>query len=278
MKSLKAAVLVLMMVPLAAIAGEREKRSAQVEATFAEVQKTLGVVPALVSEQSDENVAPFWEAMKALQLNPKTALNGKTKELIGLGVAAQVPCRYCVYGHSELAKLNGASQRELREAVAAAGLAREMSAIANGPAAEGKTMGPPAEQAELYKEIEKAFGTMPDFLKRYPAASLPSLWQQLKAVTMNGSSAVPVKTKLLISLAVVSQLPSAQCVKDYTSMARANGATEQEIQEAVAIAGFTREASTVLNGAMPDEAQWKKDVDAIVKFVSAPPAKRAAAR
>ena len=48
--------------------------------------------------------------MKTLQLNPNTALPGRTKELIGLAVAAQIPCHYCIVAHTEFAKLNGASE------------------------------------------------------------------------------------------------------------------------------------------------------------------------
>ena len=60
--------------------------------------------------------------MKTLQLNPHTALPGRTKELVGLGVAAQIPCKYCIYAHTEFAKLNGASDAEVGEAVAMAAL------------------------------------------------------------------------------------------------------------------------------------------------------------
>lgn len=275
MKLKNAALFMVAMVP--ALAQAAEGRSPEAKATLADVEKTLGVAPAMFTEQPDANVGPFWEHVKALQLNPKTALNGQTKELIALGVAAQIPCRYCVYAHNEFAKLNGASTRELREAVATAGLARELSALANGPEAKEIGGDQSPEVIATHKEIEKAFGgAEPDFLKRYPNAAIVSLWKQVKAVTMNGNSALTVKTKVLISLGVASQLPSAVCVKDYTAMARANGATEQEIQEAVAMAGLTRSASTVLNGAMPDEAQWRRDINSIVKHVSG--GKKAASR
>lgn len=270
-------VLMLMVALVPVLAQAAEGRSPEAKAALADVEKTLGVVPAMFSEQPDENVAPFWEQVKVLQLNPKTALSGQSKELIALGVAAQIPCRYCVYGHNEFAKLNGATTREIREAVATAALARELSALANGPESTGAGEPVTPELAATHKEIAAAFGgTEPDFLKRYPSVALVSLWKQIKAVTMNGSSSLPVKTKLLISLAVATQMPSAVCVKDYTAMARANGATEQEIQEAVAMAGLTRSASTVLNGAMPDETKWRRDIDAIVKKVSG--GKKAASR
>ncbi len=249
-------------------------RTPEAAAALSDMKQTLGVTLSMVRDMPDENVAPFWEQLKSLQLNPNTVLSGKTKELIGLGVAAQVPCRYCVYAHSAFAKVNGASEREIKEAVATAAIAREVSALSNGQSGSSKeaaTSGDP-----IWKEIEKVFGSTPEFLKRYPSSALMSLWQQMKAVPLNASGAMSVKDKALLSLAVVSQLPSLNCVKEYSAMARSNGATEEELQEAVAMAGLTRAASTILNGSLTDEASWRRDIDQVVKHVTAP--KRAAAR
>lgn len=266
---LKWAVTTWVMAVLMPVAALAQAPSAQSRAALAEAKQMLSTVPAMVSMQPDENVAPFWEQMKALQLNPNTALSGKTKELIGLGVSAQIPCKYCVYAHTELAKLNGATERDIKEAVATAGMARELSAMTNGQSVDATPVGKvTGDLAALYQEIDKTFGPGHDAFKRYPAAALPSLWKQVKAVTLNGNGAMSVKDKLLLSLAVSSQTPSAACVKDYTAAARANGASEQEIQEAIALAGFTRSASTVLNGMQVDENQWKRDVNQIVKHVT----------
>ncbi len=60
------------------------------------------------------------------------ALSGKTKELIGLAVAAQIPCQYCIAFHTEAAKLNGATDQEIREAVAMAAIVRHWSTVLNG--------------------------------------------------------------------------------------------------------------------------------------------------
>jgi AhpD family alkylhydroperoxidase len=70
--------------------------------------------------------------MKGFQLNPKTQLNGKTKELIGLAVAAQIPCQYCIYFHTAAAKANGATDEEIKEAVAMAAVVRHWSTLLNG--------------------------------------------------------------------------------------------------------------------------------------------------
>ncbi len=59
-------------------------------------------------------------------------LDTKTRELIALGVAAQIPCTYCVYAHRNNALKAGASEAELREAVAAGAFVRFWSAMFQG--------------------------------------------------------------------------------------------------------------------------------------------------
>ena len=53
----------------------------------ADIQKTLGFVPQFFEAIPAEALPGVWQEMKELQMNPKTALTGKEKELIGLGVA-----------------------------------------------------------------------------------------------------------------------------------------------------------------------------------------------
>src|SRR5258706_12353884 len=77
-------------------------------------------------------IAGAWTEFKSVQLNPKTKLDGKTKELLGLAVAAQIPCSYCVYFHTAAAKLNGATDEEIREAVAMSAIVRHWSTVVNG--------------------------------------------------------------------------------------------------------------------------------------------------
>ena len=59
-------------------------------------------------------------------------LDTKTRELIALGVAAQIPCAYCVYAHTKNARANGATEAEIREAVATAATVRQWSTVLNG--------------------------------------------------------------------------------------------------------------------------------------------------
>lgn len=71
---------------------------------------------------------------EAVLMGDGARLDAKTRELIALGVAAQIPCRYCVYVHDKNARAQGASEAEIREAVAIAAHVRHWSTVLNGMA------------------------------------------------------------------------------------------------------------------------------------------------
>jgi AhpD family alkylhydroperoxidase len=87
--------------------------------------------PFLKAIEPHAAVGSAWQEWMAV-FNPKGALDGKTKELIGLAVAAQVPCEYCIYAHTLGARHAGATDEEIKEAVAASALVRKMSTELNG--------------------------------------------------------------------------------------------------------------------------------------------------
>ena len=115
---------------LAASIAKAEDAAAQ--AAYADIQKTLGSVPGFFKAFPESGIAGAWVEFKSVQLNPKTKLDAKTKELIGLAVSAQIPCQYCIYFHTAVAKANGATDQEIGEAVAMAAIARHWSTVLNG--------------------------------------------------------------------------------------------------------------------------------------------------
>jgi AhpD family alkylhydroperoxidase len=115
-----------------AVAASLATAAAADNRTVAEIQKTFGFVPDFIKSVPDTLLPGFWAGITGLEMNPATKLDGKTKELIGLAVAAQVPCEYCVYFHTEAARLNGATDEEIKEAIGMAGLTRLGSTILNG--------------------------------------------------------------------------------------------------------------------------------------------------
>ena len=79
-------------------------QDASAQATYRDIEQTLGSVPGFFKQFPEAGIAGAWAEFKSVQLNPKTKLDAKTKELIGLAVSAQIPCQYCVYFHTAAAK------------------------------------------------------------------------------------------------------------------------------------------------------------------------------
>lgn len=89
--------------------------------------------PAFIEDTfPEQGVEHAWKEFQAV-MGPG-ALDQKTKELIGLAVAAQIPCDYCVYYHTAAAKTHGASEKEIKEALASGALVRQWSTMLNGSA------------------------------------------------------------------------------------------------------------------------------------------------
>jgi AhpD family alkylhydroperoxidase len=131
-KILVAAVAAVSLCTIGAIAPAALADDTSAQATYRDIEKTLGMVPGFFKQFPAEGIAGAWAEFKAVQLNPNTKLDGKTKELLGLAVAAQIPCHYCIYFHTAAAKANGATDEEVREAVAMAAIVRHWSTVLNG--------------------------------------------------------------------------------------------------------------------------------------------------
>lgn len=142
----------------------------------------------------------------------------------------------------------------VRHGVAAIALLLSVSAVA--PAiADG--LHPTRE--EILADIEATLGGVPTFFKKLPQAAA-SAWLEVRDLELSEETALDAKTKALISLAVASQIPCTYCIWADTNTARALGATDEEIGEAVVMAGLTRHWSTVFNGLQIDFEQFKQEM------------------
>ena len=97
----------------------------------AEMEAGFGTVPVMFTVLPDHLRAGVWEWFKATS-SPDAAIPAKYQELIKLGVAAQIPCSYCVYAHTTMAKMLGATDAEIQGAVANAADTRHWSTVLNG--------------------------------------------------------------------------------------------------------------------------------------------------
>jgi len=123
----------------------------------------------------------------------------------------------------------------------------------------------PAEDAmmtpdEVIKDVETTFGGVPTFVTKIAKSALPGFWTLEKGLELSETTALDAKTKALISLAVASQIPCQYCVWADTNTLKQMGATDEEIAEAVAMAGLTRFASAQFYGLQVDMEQFRKDL------------------
>jgi AhpD family alkylhydroperoxidase len=96
-----------------------------------EIKETIGLVPGFFDRIPDEYLDVEWEVFKRLQLG-ETLIPNKYKELMGIALHSETKCRYCTLFHTEAAKLFGATDEEIQEAVHYAKMSLGWSAYLNG--------------------------------------------------------------------------------------------------------------------------------------------------
>jgi len=100
---------------------------------------------------------------------------------------------------------------------------------------------------------------LPD-IENYPDFATGAAWNWMK-VMESGEGPLDAKTAQLIGLAVAAQIPCLYCIRYHSAAAKSAGATDQEIAHAAAIAGYTRNWSTVLYGTQVDVEAYHEMVD-----------------
>jgi AhpD family alkylhydroperoxidase len=101
------------------------------EQIYKEMEEKLGLVPVFLKTIPDSTLEHEWELFKEIQLG-EGAVPNKYRELIGLGISAVSKCSYCTLYHTEMAKLFGATDKEIEEAVHYAKASAGWSAYLNG--------------------------------------------------------------------------------------------------------------------------------------------------
>ena len=96
-----------------------------------EIEQTFGTFPSWFAAYPEHALPEAWELYKTLK-GPKSSISSKNAELIQLAVASQIPCVYCVYFHRISAKGFGATDEEIKEAVALGAETRQWSMVLQG--------------------------------------------------------------------------------------------------------------------------------------------------
>lgn len=96
-----------------------------------EMKETIGLVPSFFKDIPDEYFDHEWTLFKRLELG-ETLIPNKYKELMGIALHSETKCDYCTLFHTEAAKLFGATEEEIQEAVHYAKMSLGWSAYLNG--------------------------------------------------------------------------------------------------------------------------------------------------
>jgi AhpD family alkylhydroperoxidase len=96
-----------------------------------EIIDTLGLVPGFFKSIPEPYLDHEWQLFKSLELG-ETLIPNKYKELMGVALHAETMCRYCTLFHTEAAKLFGATDAEVQEAVHFAKMSVGWSVYLNG--------------------------------------------------------------------------------------------------------------------------------------------------
>jgi AhpD family alkylhydroperoxidase len=83
---------------------------------YADIEQVFGGVPLMFKAVPDSSLELEWQLFKRVQFDEGPVPN-KYRELIGLAVSAFAKCQYCLFYHTEVAKLMGATQAEIEDAV-----------------------------------------------------------------------------------------------------------------------------------------------------------------
>lgn len=114
----------------------------------------------------------------------------------------------------------------------------------------------------LFLSVGSAFAEPPTFFQEtMPGKEMGVILEGYKAITSDNE--IDKKTKALIGIAVAAQIPCEYCVYANTVSLKKMGVTDAQIKEAVAMAGYIRLMSTILNGSGYDINKFKKEYDAL---------------
>lgn len=105
-----------------------------------DIKETLGIVPSFFDQIPDSLLDCEWELFKRFELGEQitappsqgTFIPAKYRQLMGVALHSETKCQYCILFHTELAKIFGATDDEVQEAVHYAKHSLGWSAYLNG--------------------------------------------------------------------------------------------------------------------------------------------------
>lgn len=98
------------------------------EETLKDIKGSMGIVPGFMKALPEEVLIHEWPLWKKFTLE-ESEIPKKYRELMGLSIAANIRCPYCLFFHTAMAKMAGATDEEIAETVFLSSLTSRWSAI-----------------------------------------------------------------------------------------------------------------------------------------------------
>lgn len=119
---------------------------------------------------------------------------------------------------------------------------------------------------EIYREIEGRLGVVPAMFKAVPDTTLELEWGLFKGVQLSDET-IPAKYRELIGLAAGAVLGDRYCVVAHRELAKACGASDDEIECAIGLAKGVAGWGSYLNGLDLDIEAFRSEVAQACDFV-----------
>lgn len=116
------------------------------------------------------------------------------------------------------------------------------------------------------RQIEDTFGFVPSFYGAMSDVAIEHAWGLQRDLELGETSLDPI-TKELIGLAIASHIKCRYCIYYHTELALRHGATQEQLEEAIAMGGLTVLWSNALTGAQVDIDRFRQEVDRALEQV-----------
>jgi len=133
-------------------------------AVYAEIEQAFGRVPGWIRQLPDQALESMWGSMRDFYFG-ETKLPHKVKELIGIAVSGATRCKYCALFHTEGARMAGATEEEIAEAAAMAGMSMNASTFINAMQIDYDEFAKETREIIAYVKAQEAKQAKPEAAK-----------------------------------------------------------------------------------------------------------------
>ena len=258
---------------------------------YGEIEEMFGLVPTFFRAIPDSSLELEWRLFKQAQFEEGPIPN-LCREVIGLAISASTRCRYCLFYHTEVSKLYGATEDEIEATVRWVKTCAGWGSYVNGLQPDFEQFKGEIHQAsehirgtlskglkpidtdvqlrwtrdEVYRDMEEVFGLVPTFFKRVPDRRLAAEWLVVKQ-ELFGEGPIPIKYRHLIGVALGAVLRCRLTSFFHTELGKLSGATDEEIEDALSYAKSNMSWSAYISGLQTDFERFKAEVRRACKHV-----------